>query len=179
MAAAGFVGLTGFAQTVTTQTESKVDPARLQQARSYQASINQAAYEVEGLKVEVEKARLREAEAKARNDARGAADATARIKDLQNRQQIKQMEMSMYQKAGTNLTKPRSIFAPIAAAQDAIGQLELERDQLALRQTKATQAGNPAEANALGQQASGIAAKIAAKQQEIRLLELQIKSGRN
>ena len=91
---------------------------------------------------------------------------------------LKQLEMSMYQQQETLMKQPRSTTPGVAGIQDQVRQLTFEKAQLGIRQTPPTQAGNAAEAARIAQQINSKGRQITAKQQEIKLLELQGKTAR-
>lgn len=74
------------------------------------------------------------------------------------------------------MKQPLSTNPKIAILQDGIRRINIEKAQLGLRQTEATQAGNVAEAARLAQQIKELQLQIPPKTQEIRLLELQSKT---
>lgn len=161
-----------------TPAQPPMDPQRVALIQTYAGYIRKCAAEIEQYKLEVEKTKTRQLQYRAQNDERSAKQMEATLRQYMTAQSVKQQEMAMYNQAITGYKGPRSNVPAIAAAQDAIVALNMERAQIAIQQTKMSQSGNQAEAQRLGQQATQKQAQITAKQQEIRLMELQAKTGR-
>ena len=145
------------------------------QGGSYQGYITAAQQQIDQYKLEIERIKLSQAQYRASRNERGAAVQEPHIRRYQNMMALKQQEMSMYQQQDSLMKQPRSTNPGVAGVQDQILQLTFEKAQLGLRQTTATQAGNAAEAARVGQMISAKQLQITAKQQEIKLLELQAK----
>lgn len=155
-----------------------MDPQRAALIQTYEAYVRKITAEIEQYKLEVEKAKTRQLQYRAQNDERSAKQMDATVRQYTTAQSVKQQELAMYNQAISGYKGARSNVPTIAAAQDSIVALNMERAQIAMRQTQASSAGNQPEAQRLGQQAQQKQAQIAAKQQEIRLMELQAKTGR-
>lgn len=145
---------------------------------SYQGYITAAQQQIDQYKLEIERIKLSQTQLRASRNEQGAKAQDANIKRYQNMMALKQQEMTMYLQQGNLEKQPRSTNPSVAGVQDQIRQLTFEKAQIGLRQTTATQADNAAEAARLAQQISAKQLQITAKLQEIKLLELQAKTGR-
>lgn len=167
------------AATTQAQTPAQppIDPQRAALVQTYEAYVRKCTAELERYKLEVEKAKTRQLQYRAQNDQRSAQSMDATVRQYTTAQTVKQQELAMYTQAAAGYKGPRSAIPTVAAAQDAIVALTMEKAQLTMRQTQASSTGNQAEAQRLNQQAQQKQAQIAAKQQEMKLMELQAKTG--
>ncbi len=152
-------------------------PAALAQSATA-AYIESLKSQIDQYKIDIERVRLAQADLRVRRQEAAANYKEAEIRKYQNVITLKQQEMAMHQQQDTMSKQPLSSNPGIAAIQGYIWQLTFEKDQIALQQTAATQAGNVRGAAALGQSVGSKQLQIQAKQQEIKVLELQQKSGR-
>lgn len=143
-----------------------------------QTQINVITGQMDQLKVDIEKQRLLSLQYKAKKDLRSAATADAALKQKQNLLAVRQAQLTMYQQQQTLAKQPRSDNPLIAGIQATIQQLTIDKSKLAISQLQATQAGNTPLATSYQQQVQAKQAMIQAKQQEIKLLELQAKTGK-
>ena len=134
--------------------------------------------QIDQLKVDIEKQRLLSLQAKAKKDLRSAASYDATLKQKQNLLAVRQMTLTMYQQQLSLANQKLSDNTVIAGIQVQIQQLTIDKSRLAISQLQATQAGNTAQATAIQQQSQAKQALIQAKLQEIKLLELQAKTGK-
>lgn len=141
-------------------------------------NIKAVTAQMDQLKVDIEKQRLLSLQAKAKKDLRSAAGYDATLKQKQNLLAVKQAQLTMYQQQLTLSNQKLSENSVIAGIQMQIQQLTIDKSKLAISQLQATQAGNTPQATALQQQAQAKQALIQAKQQEIKLIELQAKTGK-
>ena len=143
-----------------------------------QQQISTITFQMDQLKVDIEKQRLLSLQAKAKSDLRTASTYDATLKQKQNLLAVRQAELTMWQQYQTLMKQPRSANPLIAGVQVAIQQLTIDKSKLGISQLKATQAGDQKQATYFQQQMAAKQAQIAAKQQEIKLLEIQEKTGR-
>ncbi len=144
----------------------------------YQGYITAAQAQIDQYKLEIERIKLMQAQYRANRNERAAAAQDPSIKRYQNMVTLKQQEMTMSQQQESLTKQPLSPNLGIATIQQQIREMTFEKAQLGLRQTAATQSGNAAEAARVGQLITSKQLQIAAKQQEIKLLELQAKTPR-
>ena len=155
-----------------------IAPNASAQGGSYQGYITAAEQQIDQYKLEIERIKLSQAQFRASRNERAAAAQEPNIRRYQNMMALKQQEISMYQQQENLEKQPRSTNPGVAGVQDEIRQLTFEKAQFGIRQTTATQVGNAAEAARVGQMISAKQLQITAKQQEIKLLEMQAKTGR-
>ncbi len=134
--------------------------------------------QIDQIKVDIEKQRLLSLQAKAKKDLRSAAAYDATLKQKQNLLAVRQMQLAMYQQQLSLANQKLSDNTVIAGIQVQIQQLTIDKSKLAISQLQATQVGNTAQATAYQQQSQAKQAQIQAKLQEIKLLELQAKTGK-
>lgn len=143
----------------------------------YATYIANDKYQIEQAKIQIEQLKLQQAQYRASKNEAAARAKDVEIQRIQNLVTLKQQEITMYTQQETLARQPFSTNPTIAAVQAQIRQLTFDKAQFGLRQTEATQNGNKAQADQYAQQANERQLQIAAKQQEIRLLELKSKSG--
>lgn len=143
----------------------------------YAGYVAQAKQQADQAKIQIEQLKLRQSEYRISRNEAAAKSLDAEIKRYQNQATLKQQEMTMYQQMDTIAKQPLSPNAAVAQAQNQMRQWMIEKVQLGVRQTAATQTGNAAQAAQLGQQMNTLQLRITAKQQEIRLLEMKAKAG--
>ncbi len=165
------ITLSSIGQTATPPEDPRV--------ATYQAYINKAKGEVEQYKLEVEKTRTMQMQFRAQRDDKAAARQDVTIKQYQNILTLKQAELGMYTQAISAAKQAKSQNPTIAAMQLQIDQMNFEKSRMGITQIQANQSGNQAQAAQISKQMQTIQLQIAAKQQEIKLAELQMKTGRN
>lgn len=143
----------------------------------YAGYVAQAKQQMEQAKIQIEQLKLMQAEYRVNRNEAAARSKEAEIKRYQDQVTLKQQEMSMYQQMDTIAKQPLSPDPNVATAQNQMRQWMIEKAQLGLRQSVASQAGNSPQAAQIGQQMETLQLKITAKQQEIRLLEMKAKAG--
>jgi len=154
-------------------------PAAFSQAPTagpYAGYIAQAKQQVDQAKIQIEQIKLQQAEYRASRNEAAAKAKDIEIKRYQDLATLKQQEMTMYQQMDTIAKQPLSPNLAVAAVQGQMRQWMIEKVQLGVRQTAATQAGNTPQAAQIGQQMNALQLRITAKQQEIRLLEMKAKA---
>lgn len=146
-------------------------------ASPYASYVAQAKQQMEQAKIQIEQLKLMQAEYRVNRNEAAARAKEAEIKRYQDQVTLKQQEMSMYQQMDTIAKQPLSPDPNVATAQNQMHQWMIEKAQLGLRQSVATQARNTPQAAQIAQQIDTLQLKITAKQQEIRLLEMKAKAG--
>ena len=143
----------------------------------YAGYATYAKQQLEQIKIQIEQLKLMQAQMRANRNEAGAKAKDAEIQRYQNQVTLKQQEVTMYQQQDTLSKQPLSTNPAVAAAQEQMRLWTFEKAQLGLRQTKANQANDKKQADAISQQINALQLRIAAKQQEIRLLDMKAKAG--
>lgn len=143
----------------------------------YASYIVNAKYQIEQAKIQIEQLKLMQAQYRAGKNETAAKAKDVEIQRSQNLIALKQAEVTMYTQQESMAKQALSPNQNVAAVQLQIRQLTFDKAMLALRQLEATQTGNRAMADQYSQQANEKQLQIAAKTQEIRLLELKAKAG--
>ena len=152
-------------------------PSCLAQA-SAQGQIDTIKSQIDQLKLDIEVQKSAQMNDRAKRNERGAKAREATIQSHQITITNLNMEMQLYQQQLTLEKQAKSPNAGIAAIQTDIQQLTLDKGRFAIMQAKANQKGDKNGANSYAQQMAAKDRTIKAKQEQMKLLELQQKVGR-
>lgn len=163
------------AQAPSASPSAALNPVQAQRISTYQGYISTLTNQIAQTKFEVEKQRSNELDAKAKGLTVYMNQYAAAVKKNQNILALQQAALTMYKQQLTLEEKPLSTFPMVAAIEEEVKQLTLEKGQLNLAKLAATRSGGKPDPR-LDAQVKQKDARLIAKKQELKMELLRVKT---